>query len=147
MSSTTHSFPLASEKPYGDDTADLDGSDAGASGDSSGNSVSISEGGMIAIIVVVVFVLVVGVSTTILFFIAKKREWKVKETLRKSTRKVINALTPRRSEFPSSVKGSSSRRSRARLDDVPPTPRLRPEDLEKGLSKAEAKRKDRKWGR
>ncbi|KAH6982149.1 hypothetical protein BKA56DRAFT_672908 [Ilyonectria sp. MPI-CAGE-AT-0026] len=144
-SATSHSFPLASEKPYGNDTADLDGTDAGASGDSTGNSVSISNGGMIAIIVVVVVVLLVGISTTILFFVAKKREWKVKEALRKSARKVVTALTPRRSEFPSSAK--ESRRGRSRLNDVPPTPRLRPEDLEKGLDKAEAKRKQRKWGR
>ncbi|KAH7157821.1 hypothetical protein B0J13DRAFT_181792 [Dactylonectria estremocensis] len=145
MSSTSHSFPLATEKPYGNDTADLDGTDAGASGDSSGNSVSISEGGLIAIIVVVVVVLLVGISTTILFFIAKKREWRVKEALRKSARKVVSALTPRRSEFPSSAK--ESRRARTRLNDVPPTPRLRPEDLEKGLDKAKAKRQQWNWGK
>ncbi|KAF7545446.1 hypothetical protein G7Z17_g9164 [Cylindrodendrum hubeiense] len=146
MASTTNAFPLATEKPYGNDTANWDGSDEGASGDSSGNSVSISNGGMIAIIVVVVVVLLIGVSTTILFFVAKKREWKIKEALRKSARRVVSALTPRRSEFPSSVKGGS-RQGRTRLNDVPPTPRLRPEDLEKGLDKAEAKRKQWKWGR
>lgn len=70
-----------------------------------------------------------------LFYIAKKREWTVKETIRQSTRKVVAALTPRRSEFPRSVKQSTDGRSRGgrvRLDDVPPTPRLRPEDIEKG---------------
>lgn len=62
MSTTTDPFPLASEKPYGDDSApDVDaGTEAGASGDSSSNSVSISQGGMIAIIVVVVFVSLIG---------------------------------------------------------------------------------------
>lgn len=62
MSSTTDPFPLASEKPYGDDSApDVDaGTEAGASGDSSSNSVSISQGGMIAIIVVVVVVSLIG---------------------------------------------------------------------------------------
>lgn len=62
MSATTDPFPLASEKPYGDDSApDVDaGTEAGASGDSSSNSVSISQGGMIAIIVVVVFVSLIG---------------------------------------------------------------------------------------
>lgn len=48
----------------------------------------------------------------------------------------MTALTPRRTEFPSSVKDGSmrSRTGRTRLDDVPPTPRLRPEDVEKGLA-------------
>jgi hypothetical protein len=48
-------------------------------------------------------------------------------------------LTPRRSEFPKSVKESGGR---SRLDDVPPTPRIRPEylDLEKGLDKPKKKR-------
>jgi hypothetical protein len=48
-------------------------------------------------------------------------------------------LTPRRSEFPKSVKQSGRR---SRLDDVPPTPRIRPEylDLEKGLDKPKKKR-------
>lgn len=88
------------------------------------------------------------VSTAALFFIAKKREWKVKETIRRSARKVVAAITPRRSEFPSSVKDSHSLRNRTRInDDVPPTPGIRPEDLEKGLAKAEAKRKEKGWGR
>ncbi|KAF4460445.1 hypothetical protein FALBO_12768 [Fusarium albosuccineum] len=150
-SASSNPFPLASEKPYGDDDAPgLTGEDAGASGDSSGNSVSISQGGMIAIIVVVVVVSIIGISTAILFFVAKKREWKVKETLRKSARKVVTALTPRRTEFPSSVKDShpTSMRNRTRIDDdVPPTPRIRPEDLEKGLAQAQAKRMQKKWGR
>jgi hypothetical protein len=91
----------------------------------------------------------------VLFYFAKKREWTVRETLRRSAKKVVTALTPRRSEFPDSVKDSdssislkSSKRSRARMDnDVPPTPRLRPEDVEKGLAQAEARSKTRNWSR
>ena len=72
----------------------------------------------------------------ILFYVAKKREWKIRETLRRSARKVVTALTPRRSEFPKSVKESGgTSRGRVRLDDVPPTPRLRPEDIEKGYAR------------
>jgi hypothetical protein len=80
------------------------------------------------------------VATSILFFVAKKREWTVKETLRRSARKVVTALTPRRSEFPKSVKESRGGK-RARFDDVPPTPRIKTEylDLEKGLDKAKKK--------
>lgn len=83
--------------------------------------------------------------SAVLFYVAKKREWTVKETIRKSARKVVTALTPRRAEFPKSVKefnpsgsrsGSKSRGNKSSLDEVPPTPRIRPEhfnlDLEKG---------------
>ncbi|KAJ4263869.1 hypothetical protein NW762_005906 [Fusarium torreyae] len=150
MSSTSNPFPLASES-YDDSAPSANsGTEAGAAGDSSGNSVSISQGGMIAIIVVVVAVSLIGISTASLFFIAKRREWTMRETIRKSARKVVTALTPRRTEFPSSVKDGPgpSLRNRTRIDDdVPPTPRIRPEDLEKGLAQAKAKRKEKKWSR
>lgn len=84
------------------------------------------------------------VATSVLFYVAKKREWKIRETIRRSARKVVTALTPRRTEFPKPVKESSSggpsRGGRRKLNDVPPTPRLKPEDLEKGIENADRKR-------
>lgn len=74
----------------------------------------------------------------------------MKETIRRSARKVKTALTPRRTEFPDYVKDApgSSRRGRTRIaDDVPPTPRLTPGDIEKGLGGAKANQSGRKWGR
>ncbi|KAM7184141.1 hypothetical protein V8F33_013156 [Rhypophila sp. PSN 637] len=160
---TTHAFPLATA---GADTfgtgADVgpgnpgsgpveDGSSAGASGSSS-NGIVISRGGLIAIIIVVVLVALVGILSAVLFYVAKKREWTVKETIRKSARKVVTALTPRRSEFPKSVKdypssGSKSRGNKISLDDVPPTPRITPEhykmDLEKGSPDRSGKKSKR----
>ncbi|KAG9254676.1 uncharacterized protein F5Z01DRAFT_686576 [Emericellopsis atlantica] len=122
------------------------GTEAGASGDS--GSYGISTGGLIAIVVVVVVVAIVGATMGALFFIAKKREWTMRETLRRSARKVKTALTPRRAEFPSHLKdthaSSSRRRQHTRLDDVPPTPRLRPEDLEKGRTKTIIESRGRK---
>ncbi|KAF4125627.1 hypothetical protein GMORB2_0871 [Geosmithia morbida] len=110
------------------------GDDGGSSG-SSDTSVSISTGGLVAIIVVVLVVAALGITMGTLFFIAKKREWTMRETLRRSARKVKTALTPRRSEFPSSVKDPElvgASRSHKRIpDDVPPTPKIRPEFLEK----------------
>lgn len=98
---------------------------------------------MIAIIIVVSIVAFCGIGSSVLFYVAKKREWKIRETIRRSARKVVTALTPRRSEFPKHVKESRSRSDgRVRLDDVPPTPRLRPEDLEKGLGTTRTKRVD-----
>jgi hypothetical protein len=132
----TADFPLT-----GDGGQDRGGgavdSDAGAAGPSTGGMV-LSQGAMVAIIVVVVVVALFGTASSVLFFVAKKREWTMKETLRRSARKVVTALTPRRSEFPRSVKESGGR---SRLDDVPPTPRIRPEylDLEKGAGKPKKK--------
>ncbi|KAI1342989.1 hypothetical protein F5Y15DRAFT_273526 [Xylariaceae sp. FL0016] len=137
----TSAFPLATEDPYtggGDNGLGGSGVDdaAGASGSSPG-AVSISHGAMVAIIIVVAIVGVLGISMAVLFYLAKKREWKVRENIRRSARRVVTALTPRRSEFPRSVKessgGNKSSRGRVKLEDVPPTPRLRPEDVEKGL--------------
>ncbi|CAK7200780.1 hypothetical protein SEUCBS139899_003479 [Sporothrix eucalyptigena] len=138
MADTTQSaaFPLGTVS-YSDGGGSSDGSSVdnagGASGTSSGG-INISHGAMIAIILVVVLVAVIGISSAVLFFVAKKREWKVRENIRRSARRVVTALTPRRSEFPKSVKESrgGGSRGRVRLDDVPPTPRL-PKDLEKGL--------------
>jgi len=144
---TTGSFPLATDNPThrGEDASAgtagagpgsaADGSAAGASGVSSGG-LELSRAGLIAIIVVVVVIALVGIASTVLFFIAKKREWTMRETLRRSVRKVATALTPRRSEFPKSVKDSVGRGGRMnKLDDVPPTPRLpKQTDLEKGYA-------------
>ena len=168
MSSTSENFPLAGDGSDGG--ADIDPNVAGASGTSTGGLV-LSRGALIAIIVVVVVVALVGstsnpnptlplpsnhhqrkanpfsfspcsVASSVLFFVAKKREWTVRETIRRSARKVVTVLTPRRSEFPKSVKEGGGG-GRAKFDDVPPTPRIKPEylDLEKGLDGSSKKKK------
>ncbi|KAK3384530.1 hypothetical protein B0T24DRAFT_646418 [Lasiosphaeria ovina] len=119
----------------------VDGNAAGASGASTGGF-ELSRGGLAAIIVVVSIVAILGIAMTILFYIAKKREWTLRETIRRSAKKVVTVLTPRRSEFPRSVKESVGRGGRVKLDEVPPTPRIKPEqlDLEKGADKPDKKR-------
>jgi hypothetical protein len=131
----TDNFPIPADGHDGPG-GEIDGTTAGAAGPSTGGVV-LSQGAMIAIIIVVVVVALVGIGTSVLFFVAKKREWTVRETIRRSARKVVTVLTPRRSEFPKSVK-----EGRSRLDDVPPTPRIKPEylDLEKGVDKPKKKR-------
>jgi hypothetical protein len=77
------------------------------------------------------------VVSTVLFYLAKKRSWEVRATLRRSAKKVVTALTPRRSEFPSSVKQGRPRRLNDDDDIVPPTPKVKAsfkDDLEKGNS-------------
>ncbi|KAI1758106.1 hypothetical protein F4782DRAFT_12932 [Xylaria castorea] len=139
MATNTADFPLATDDPYpGSSTPPGAVDDAAGAAGSSPGAVQLSHGALIAIIVVVAGVVVLGISTAVLFYLAKKREWRVRESIRRSARKVVTALTPRRAEFPRSVKESSGRssRGRVRLDDVPPTPKIRPEDVEKGLAKA-----------
>ena len=159
MAATSSSpFPLATEQPYEYDGNKGNGADLGASGDSSQNSINLSQGGMIAIIVVVVIVSLVGstscihpfflptcstnevceiVATATLFFFAKKREWTMRETIRRSARKVVTVMTPRRTQFPDSVKDDmeSTRggRSKARFNK-PRFAGSSSEDVEKGMT-------------
>ncbi|KFZ10131.1 hypothetical protein V502_08297 [Pseudogymnoascus sp. VKM F-4520 (FW-2644)] len=128
------------------------GDDAGSAGPSTG-SVTISKGGIIAIGVVVGFVVVFGVVSSVLFYLAKKRSWEIRASIRKSARRVATALTPRRSEFPKNVRNPKrNSRGMSKIDEVPPTPRITPEDLEKANTKAnaiemKAPSKFAKWGR
>ncbi|KAK3642211.1 hypothetical protein LTR56_001190 [Elasticomyces elasticus] len=65
--------------------SDVD-TDAGASG--SGSSFSISKGGMIAVIVVVVLVAIFGIASTILFVVAKRRQWNIRASIRRASRRL-----------------------------------------------------------
>lgn len=132
-------------------TAGSGGSDAGASGSDSG-SFTLSKGGIIAIIVVVVFVVLFGselnpevraegctditiVTSSVLWYLAKKRSWEVRKTIRRSARRVATALTPRRTTFPKDVLDRRPTKGLTRIDEVPPTPKMRGSDVEKGHSK------------
>jgi len=124
-------------------------SDAGASGSDSG-SITLSKGGIIAIIVIVVFVLVFGIASSVLWYFAKKRSWEVRKTIRRSARRVATALTPRRSTFPKDARMST--RGLTKIDEVPPTPKFRSNDVEKANSKFTAFEmaeppKQSKWAR
>ncbi|PHH75108.1 hypothetical protein CDD80_2628 [Ophiocordyceps camponoti-rufipedis] len=110
------------------------GVDAGASGSSSG-AMSLPTGGLIAIVVIVVAVCLIGATTTTLYFLAKKREWKLRERVRKSARRVASVLTPRRAQFPSSARRSANLSSNGRskpTDKAPPSSHNRLDDQEKG---------------
>ena len=119
-------------------------SNAGASGSNSG-FINMTNGARIAIIVVVVVVAVLGskptsvffivgvtdrcvVSSALFFFIAKKRQWEVRKTLRRSARRFTGSFRP--SAQTTSRKG----RGLSRVRDSPsPTYRQYPNDLEKGV--------------
>ncbi|KAF2250256.1 hypothetical protein BU26DRAFT_408267, partial [Trematosphaeria pertusa] len=102
-----------------------DPSDAGAAGASKG-AFSLSRGGLIAIIVVAVLVAVGGVGSAVLFWLAKKRQWDVRQSIRRASRR----LTGR-----SDVSKRQNRRTGVRLNSPPPARNAKvPErDVEKGL--------------
>ncbi|KAI9783621.1 MAG: hypothetical protein M1816_001212 [Peltula sp. TS41687] len=64
---------------------------AGAAGPSSG-AIDLSRGGMIAIILVAVLVGGGGIASAILFYIAKKRQWEIRKSIRKSARRLTSNL-------------------------------------------------------
>ncbi|RDA91270.1 hypothetical protein CP533_0638 [Ophiocordyceps camponoti-saundersi (nom. inval.)] len=120
------------------------GVDAGASGSNSG-AMSLPTGGLVAIVVIVVAVCLIGATTTTLYFLTKKREWKLRERVRKSARRVASVLTPRRAQFPNSVRrpATSSLSGRAQSTDKVPSlsSHTRLDDLEKGKAQAQVRNK------
>ncbi|CBF79581.1 hypothetical protein AN7532.2 [Aspergillus nidulans FGSC A4] len=105
---------------------------AGAAGKSGGGGMS--TGGMIALCVIVGVVVILGFSSAALFYIAKKRQWAMREALRRSAKQVVRAvktpLTPRfpRSQRPLTPDGDSDAadRSAPRVK-----PARKPTDVEK----------------
>lgn len=63
MSQTSAYFPLATDDSWQGQSGSItaqDGTDAGAAGDSSANSITLSTGALVAIIIVVVVVILIG---------------------------------------------------------------------------------------
>ncbi|KAI9054352.1 hypothetical protein LZ554_001515 [Drepanopeziza brunnea f. sp. 'monogermtubi'] len=120
--------PVAGDAGSSASTSD---SNAGASG-SDGGSVSISRGGIIAIIAIAVSVCIIGAVSAVLFYLAKKRDWQVRQSIRRSARKVATALTPRRTTFPKDV---HSRKGLTKIDEVPSPRGSKPADVEKANPK------------
>ncbi|KAL2392312.1 hypothetical protein ABEF95_002707 [Exophiala dermatitidis] len=114
---------------------------AGAAGPDTG-AVNLSRGATVAIAVVVSIVVVLGITLTVLYFLAKKRHWKVKEGLRRSARRVGSAvksvttpITPKRMHFPSQRRGQGQGFARYPLSGRPAGARhtrIGDDDLEKG---------------
>jgi hypothetical protein len=112
----------------------------------------LSDGATIAISVVASLVVILGVASAVLFFRAKKRQWTVREELRRSARRVTRAVkavatprTPKKMTFAlAERKGNHhaghsadpSGMADTRRSEPPPQKQLRPGlglDLEKGL--------------
>ncbi|KAF2735861.1 hypothetical protein EJ04DRAFT_401405, partial [Polyplosphaeria fusca] len=100
-----------------------DPSDAGAEGSSKG-AFALSKGGLIAIIVVAVIVAVGGTGSAVLFWLAKKRQWDVRQSLRRASRRLTG-----RSDVATK---RQNRRTGMRLAS-PPASARRERDVEKGV--------------
>ena len=121
MSAISTSSPQAtSNDPGGVDTpAPEDPNIAGASGETQ-TAITLNTGDQIAIGVVVGLVAFVGISSAILFYLAKKRQWEVRATLRRSARRVTTAF-----KAATPIKPNFSRRDRGVVRiDPPPLPTL-----------------------
>lgn len=116
-------------------------SNAGASGNDTG-AITLSKGGIAAIIAVVVVVVVLGgqylcsstcrlrlqfltfstVISVVLYFVAKRRQWKVRESIRRASRRLTGRSGPTKSQ-------RQSKRTPVRMD-VPQSSKV--SDIEKG---------------
>ncbi|KAL2217420.1 hypothetical protein M432DRAFT_640573 [Thermoascus aurantiacus ATCC 26904] len=116
-----------------DSTSTSDSSDAaiqneaGAAGPSTG-SIDLSTRDQIIIFTIVGVAVVFGVTSAILYLIAKRRQWKVRASIRRSARRVTEAIrTPLTPRFPKSP-GPGPRRDlqqqRKDSGNDAPTPRL-----------------------
>ncbi|KAF2713753.1 hypothetical protein K504DRAFT_369120 [Pleomassaria siparia CBS 279.74] len=129
--SATQDAPTSQRTPNtgynGGDDNPQDPNDAGAAG-ASQDAFSLSKGGMAAIIIVVVIVAVGGAASAVLFWLAKKRQWNVRQSIRRASRRLTG-----RSEVPNK---RQNRRTGVRLNSPPPPKNAKArqdKDVEKGL--------------
>ncbi|KAE8145166.1 hypothetical protein BDV25DRAFT_165235 [Aspergillus avenaceus] len=82
---------------------DVEGQDgAGGNGSSSG-SVTLSSAGMIVLCTIGGVVVLIGISTTALFLVAKRRQWAMREVITRSAQRATQAIkTPLSARFPKS---------------------------------------------
>jgi hypothetical protein len=92
---------------------------AGASGDSQ-TAITLNTGDIVAISVVVGLVVILGLGSALLFYLAKKRQWEVRASLRRSAKRLTTAFKAR-----TPMKPNFSRRDRGgvvRIDPPSATP-------------------------
>ncbi|KAL2816224.1 hypothetical protein BDW59DRAFT_11263 [Aspergillus cavernicola] len=115
---------------YGDPNDIQAQNEAGASGPGSGGGMS--SGGMIALCVIVGVVVIIGFSSAALFYVAKKRQWAMREKLRRSAKSVVRAVkTPLTPRFPKSQRPHASDRNKADREALRMKMQRKPTDVEK----------------
>ncbi|KAH8707538.1 hypothetical protein GQ44DRAFT_715764 [Phaeosphaeriaceae sp. PMI808] len=104
-------------------------SDAGAAGTQKG-AFELSSGALAAIIVVAVIVVIGGIASATLWWLAKKRQWDVRQSIRRASRRITGRGNT------DQKKTRENRRTGIRLNSPPPGKNSKPRqehDLEKGL--------------
>ncbi|KAH7074085.1 hypothetical protein FB567DRAFT_189611 [Paraphoma chrysanthemicola] len=126
-SSTPSELPPAQYN--GGDDNPPDPSDAGAAGSQKG-AFELSSGALAAIIVVAVIVVIGGIGSATLWWLAKKRQWDVRQSIRRASRRITGRGKPDNS------RNRENRRTGIRLGSPPPGKGSKPRqdrDLEKGV--------------
>ncbi|PGH13096.1 hypothetical protein AJ80_06468 [Polytolypa hystricis UAMH7299] len=90
-----------------DDTGEAP-DETGSSGKSDG-SINLSKGAQIAIIVVAIIVAIIGITSAVLFYLAKKRQWEIRASIRRSARRLTGTIRPRTPRLPGSRNGTAQR--------------------------------------
>ncbi|KAI9824772.1 MAG: hypothetical protein M1832_001600 [Thelocarpon impressellum] len=114
---------------------DKGGDAAGAVGSSS--DFKLSRGAMIAIIIVAALVGVGGIASAILFYIAKKRQWEIRKSIRRSARRLTGNFSASKTNLAAS--GRRQKGASRLADNGPETSRPRTADLEKGSATSKVK--------
>ncbi|KXS94169.1 hypothetical protein AC579_605 [Pseudocercospora musae] len=105
LAQTTATYAQASDYGYSEHSSgNTVDTDAGASGWQSGGF-TLSRGGLIAICIIVAVVALFGIVTLSLFIIAKRRQWTMRQTLKRASRR----LTGRGGQRPAAVDRQSRR--------------------------------------
>ncbi|KAF7595082.1 hypothetical protein BBP40_007285 [Aspergillus hancockii] len=95
---------------------DVEGPDGGGGSGPSSGSAGVSSAGMIALCTVAGVVVFIGISSTALFIIAKRRQWAMREAISRSARRATQAIkTPLSTRFPR----SQVQRGGMSSDDLP----------------------------
>ncbi|KAH7381293.1 hypothetical protein DE146DRAFT_760730 [Phaeosphaeria sp. MPI-PUGE-AT-0046c] len=114
----------------GGDDNPPDPSDAGAAGTQKG-AFNLSKGALAAIIVVAVIVVLGGIGSATLWWLAKKRQWDVRQSIRRASRRFTGRGKTDKTQ------SRQNRRTGIRLNSPPPGKSSKPRqehDLEKGLA-------------
>ncbi|KAI9818764.1 MAG: hypothetical protein M1827_007584 [Pycnora praestabilis] len=123
-SAAPSSYPTGTAAGGNDASSGVD-NEAGASGSDAG-AFNLSTGAEAAIIVAVSVVAIAGIASAILFYLAKKRSWEIRKSIRRSARRLTGNFKTSKSQ-----QASRKRQGLSRIPEATPISR-KTQDVEKG---------------
>jgi type II secretory pathway pseudopilin PulG len=117
-------LPLLVRAGYGDSVPEggagstQSPTEAGASGNDTG-AFTLSKGALIAIIIVVAVVVVLGAASLTLWYIAKKRQWEVRASIRRASRRLTGRAVGGPNNRASRANNRQNRRTGIRMESSP----------------------------